>query len=224
MDQIMDETWGENIPRRPAATLHVYISQLRKFLRRRGRRESPIITRQHGYMLHLGSDEFDLRDYERLVKEGKRHAEEHRYEAAAEVFDEALSLWRGPALGDLRCGVIVSGFATWLEEARLECLEMMIDAQLSAGRHREIIGLLQVLTMEYPLRESFYRRLMIALYRSECQAEALKVYHQARESINGELGVEPCRALRELQRAILAEDDQLKYRSHLDIVGIPERR
>jgi SARP family transcriptional regulator, regulator of embCAB operon len=208
-DQIVAEIWGADMPRRAAATIHVYVSQLRKFLKRPGRKESPIITCAPGYELHLGSDDFDVHDFERLVSGGRALAQEQRHSEAAAAFDAALDLWRGPALGDLGNGVIVNGFAAWLEEARLECTEMMVDAHLAAGQHREIVGFLQALTTEHPLREAFYERLMLALYRSDCQAEALRVYRSARKSINDELGIEPCRTLQELQGAILAGDDHL---------------
>src|SRR6185503_18952705 len=118
-------------------------------------------------------------------------------------------LWRGPALGDLRAGPIVEGFVTWLAEARLECLEMLADSHLELGRHRELVGRLYSLTAEHPLREAFYRQLMLALYRSERQADALKVYQMARKTLNEELGLEPCRSVQDLQRAILTADDQL---------------
>jgi DNA-binding SARP family transcriptional activator len=117
-------------------------------------------------------------------------------------------------LGDLRNGPIVDGFVTWMMESRMECLEMLADAHLRVGRHRELVGRLYSLTAENPLREAFYRQLMLALYRSERQADALKVYQSARATLNDELGLEPCKALRDLHQAILAEDyDQLDLRA-----------
>ncbi len=104
----------------------------------------------------------------------------------------------------------MDGFVTWMSDARMECLEMLNDAQLELGRHRELVGRLYSLITEHPLREAFYRQLMLALYRSECQAEALKVFQVARRTLNEELGLEPCRALQDLQRAILTADDQLE--------------
>src|SRR5262249_40959488 len=102
------------------------------------------------------------------------------------------------------------GFATRLNEARLECTEMLVDAQLQLGCHRDLVGMLYTLTTEHPLREAFYRQLMLALYRSERRADALKVYQAARNTLIDELGLEPCTPLRELHTAILqADDDRL---------------
>jgi DNA-binding SARP family transcriptional activator len=120
-------------------------------------------------------------------------------------------MWRGPVLGDLSHGPIVESFVTWLSETRLECTEMLIDAQLELGRHRKIVGRLYSLTAEHPLRESFSRQLMLALYRSERQADALDVYRSVRRTIHDELGLEPCRALQELQQSILTADYELEW-------------
>jgi DNA-binding SARP family transcriptional activator len=95
-------------------------------------------------------------------------------------------------------------------ESRLECIEMLTDVLLELGRHRELVGHLYTLTAENPFRESFYRQLMLALYRSERQGDALKVYQMARTVLNDELGLEPCEALRELQQAILTGDQRLE--------------
>lgn len=101
---------------------------------------------------------------------------------------------------------MVTRFATWVEEERLACPELSVDAGTALGRHREVISLLNTLTAEYPLRESFYRRLMLVLYRSERQAEALQVYRSAQPVLRSELGLEPCRSLRRLHQAILTSD------------------
>ncbi len=212
LDQIIAEIWGENVPRRATAGIHVYVSQLRKFLSRPSRPGSPIVTRPPGYVLCLGSDELDFHSFQRLAGLGRDHAREGRPEEAAACFHSALALWRGPVLSDPPGSPIVGGFVTWLTEARLECIETLVDAQLQLGRHRECVGRLYSLANEYPLRETFYRQLMLALYRSERQADALNVYQSARKILNNELGLEPCRALQDLQRAILAADVQLYAR------------
>ncbi|MGF7235390.1 MAG: AfsR/SARP family transcriptional regulator, partial [Frankia sp.] len=104
---------------------------------------------------------------------------------------------------------VVSAYATFLEEERLECLEQLFEALLATGRHREVIGRLHTLVAAHPLRESLYRLLMVALYRAERQSAALEVYRSAREKLNGEIGLEPCRSLRDLHQAILAGDDRV---------------
>lgn len=98
---------------------------------------------------------------------------------------------------------MLTRFATWVEEERLACLELSVDASTALGRHREVISLLSTLTAEYALRESFYRQLMLVLYRSERQAEALQAYRSAQPVLRSELRLEPCRSLRRLHQAIL---------------------
>ncbi len=109
-------------------------------------------------------------------------------------------------LGGIGQGPILRGFATRLTEQRMDCTEMLVDAQLRSGRHRELVGLLYALTGEYPLRETFHRQLMLALYRSERRADALKAYQCARQTLIDELGLEPCAPLQDLHRAILRAD------------------
>ncbi|HZN19891.1 MAG TPA: AfsR/SARP family transcriptional regulator [Micromonosporaceae bacterium] len=208
-DQLIAEVWGDHPPRRATAGLHVYISQLRKFLHRPERAESRLVTQPPGYLLRQGSDELDFQLFLERVGQGRAHLRERRYEAACDCFERALELWRGPVLGDIS-GPVIDGFVAWLMEVRMECLELLGEAHLQLGRHRELVGRLYSLTAEHPLRETFYRQLMLALYRSERQADALKVYETARRVLVTKLGLEPCRALRELQQAILVDDDRLE--------------
>jgi SARP family transcriptional regulator, regulator of embCAB operon len=209
-NHLMGEVWGDHLPRRATAGLHVYISELRKFLNRPGQAEGPIITRSPGYLLRRGSDSFDSRLFLELMDAGRVHLRDRRYAEAAESFRSGLALWRGPVLGDIGTGPILRGFATRLTEARMDCTEMLVDAQLQIGQHRDLVGMLYTLIAEHPLREAFYRQLMIALYRSERRADALKVYQTARTTLIDELGLEPCTPLRELHAAILgARDDRL---------------
>jgi DNA-binding SARP family transcriptional activator len=208
-DQLIAEIWDDQPPRRATAGLHVYISQLRKFLDRPGRSESSIVTRPPGYTLHIGIDELDLHTFQHLAKLGRDAAQDGRHEEAVQYLESALALWRGPALADVPRGPIIDGFVTWLDEERVDCVEQVIEAHLELGRHRQIVGRLYSLVVENPLREAFYRQLMLALYRSERQGDALKVYQGARHTLNRELGLEPCRALQSLQRAILTADHRL---------------
>jgi DNA-binding SARP family transcriptional activator len=98
----------------------------------------------------------------------------------------------------------MSAYATWLEEARLECMEMLVQASLECGRHREVIGWLHQLIAKYPLHEVFYQYLMVALYRSDRQGEALEIFRSARKVLRTELGIDPCPAMQDLHGAILA--------------------
>lgn len=209
IDQLIREIWGEEPPRRALAGLHVYISQIRKFLHRPGQAESPVVTRPRGYALRLGSHELDVRRFERLVNQGREHFKKGRPEQAAADFETALGLWREPMLEDACRGPILESFHTWLRETRLDCAEMLMEARLTLGRHHEAIIDLHQLITENPLREALHHQLMLALYRSGRRADALDVYQAARRTLNEELGLEPCRALQDLQRSILSSDQRL---------------
>lgn len=206
-DQLLAELWGQRPPRRAVAGLHVYVSQLRKFLAGAAPGGNPVITRAPGYLMHVGSDDLDLLVFRRLVQKGRAHLRAGRFEEASAVFASALALWRGPVLDDLRGSEIVSRFVAWVDELRLECLEMQAECDFTLGRHRERVGSLYELVAEHPLHEAFYRQLMLALYRGERRAEALQVYQMAWDTMTGELGLEPCRALQDLHHAILLGDD-----------------
>lgn len=211
-DQLIGELWVSNPPRRASAAVHVYISQLRKFLVSAGDVEGrAIVTKSAGYLLRTDGVGFDLRDFHDAVRRGHAHHQAAAYEAALAEFERALSLVRGQVLDGFAEGPILNSFAAWVDEESLQCLEMSVEARLSLGRHREVIGLLYGLTSEYPLRESFYRQLMLVLYRSERQVEALEVYRTAQRVLRAELGLEPCRALRQLHQAILESDRDLDY-------------
>ncbi|GAA3007097.1 AfsR/SARP family transcriptional regulator [Streptomyces drozdowiczii] len=206
-DQIIEELWGSGPPRRASAAVHVYLSQLRKFLTAAGGDGgSAIVTKPSGYLMRLEGAGYDVDDFRTAVREGRGLHQAGRYEAALDAFGRALSLVRGPVLDGTPEGPVLTRFATWVEEERLACLELSVEASTALGRHREVIGLLNTLTAEYPLREAFYRQLMLVLYRSERQAEALEVYRSAQRVLRSELGLEPCRSLRRLHQAILTSD------------------
>ncbi|MBH5333594.1 AfsR/SARP family transcriptional regulator [Streptomyces pactum] len=212
VEQLVTEIWGDAPPRRYLAGLHVYVSQLRKFLHRPGT-AGPIVTQPPGYCLRLGTDEFDLHRFEALAEEGRALAKAERHAEATATLETALGLWRGPALSGMRDGPIVGGFAVWLDELRLESIDTLVASRMALGQHRRLVPYLYALVAEHPLRENFYRQLMVALYRSECQAEALKVFQSARRAILDELGLEPCRALQHTHRAVLAADEALLDRA-----------
>ncbi|GAA4254333.1 hypothetical protein GCM10022255_058640 [Dactylosporangium darangshiense] len=211
ISQLMHEVWGEHPPQRAKAAVHVYISQLRRFLARPGVAESPIVTKAPGYLLDVGPGEIDLALFRDRMRTGRAQLAAARHAEAVRTFEAALRLWRGPALVGLRESPAINTFVIWLEEARLECVELMVEANLALGRHRDMVGFLFQQVAEHPFREAFHRQLMLALYRSERQADALKAYAAARHTLNRELGLEPCRALRDLHRAILAADDRLYH-------------
>jgi predicted ATPase/DNA-binding SARP family transcriptional activator len=202
--ELCDELWQEHPPASARSALHVHIAALRRALEP----EAPLHTRAPGYLLELDDDQLDARQFERQLRDARLALAEGRA-GADDDLRRALALWRGPALaefGDLSCA---RDEAARLEEQRLVALESRIDADLAAGRHADVVAELQQLTVQQPFRERLHGQLMLALYRSGRQAEALDAYQHARAALVDELGIEPGGALSELQAAILAHDPGL---------------
>jgi DNA-binding SARP family transcriptional activator len=212
VDRLMDELWGDRSPRRAAAALQVYVSQLRKFLREPGK-DVPIRTRAPGYVLEVEPGDLDLRVFTDLLKRGRSLMREADLAGAAQAAESALQLWGGTPLVGLSGTPGIDAFTTWAEERRLECVELWAEAYLGLGRAHEVVGPLSGLVAEYPLREVFYRQLMTALVRVERQADALAVYQNARTALAAELGLAPCRALHRLFLEILDDDERLYHRA-----------
>ena len=200
-DRLIDALWGEQPPPTAATSLQNFVSQLRKVVG-----ADVLATKPPGYRLQLEPEQVDLERFRRLVDSAKH---ERAGERSARL-REALGLWRGPALADLAFESFALGESARLEEVRLAALEERIKADLESGRDAELVGELEALVREHPLREPLRRSLMLALYRSGRQAEALQVYHDARRSLVDELGIEPSAALQQLHGAILRHDPQLE--------------
>jgi DNA-binding SARP family transcriptional activator/tetratricopeptide (TPR) repeat protein len=211
VDRLIDELWGECPPATAAKTVRVYVSRLRKALRGgNGDRSTGVVaTRGHGYELCLDPERLDAHRFERLVGGGRGDLAAGRPERAAATLEEALSLWRGAPLADLAYEPFVQREAARLDDLRLDALELLIEAKLALGAHAEMIGQLEALISEHPYREHLRAQLMLTLYRAERQADALQAYQDARRTLVEELGIEPGERLRELERAILAQDPQL---------------
>ena len=203
-DRLIDELWGEDSPEDAAAALRVNVSRLRKALP-----QDVLTTRSPGYIVRVEPDELDLHRFERLAGEGRNLLARGLTADASERLREALSLWRGPALADFAYESFAQAAIARLEEIRLTAVELRIEADLALGRHDELVGELESLVAEHPLRERLRRYLMTALYRSGRQAEALDAYQEARRALVDELGIDPSPALQELERAILRQDPSL---------------
>ncbi|WP_424639163.1 AfsR/SARP family transcriptional regulator [Embleya sp. AB8] len=204
VDQIVGEIWSGARPQRAKSTVHVYVSRLRAILGAPGpARSGPLTTCSGGYALHPGADRVDADAFHDLVERGRAGARAGQRHEAAELFAGALDLWRGSAYAGVACGPIVRAHAARLEASRLECLELLVEAHLALGRYRESVARLYALTTEYPLHESFARHLMIALSHCGRRADALAVYQDTRGALRELLGLEPSRALREVQHAVL---------------------
>ena len=202
--RLIDEAWADDPPETAANVVQGYVSQLRKELGR-----DVIETREPGYVLRLEHDALDLHRFERLVSDGSELLEQGRAEDAAVLLREGLALWRGPALADVADEGVLLQAAARLDELRLLALERRIEADLASGRHADLVGELEELTAEYPLRERPRALQMLALYRCGRQADALAAYRAVRETLVGELGLEPGPEVQELERAILQHDPSL---------------
>jgi DNA-binding SARP family transcriptional activator len=203
-DRLIDELWGVDSPERAAAALRVNVSRLRKVLP-----PDVLTTRAPGYVIRVEPDQLDLTRFERLVEEGSGLLARARAAEASERLRDALSLWRGAPLADFTYESFAQAAISRLKEIRLGAIELRIKADLALGRHDELIGELEALVAEQPLRERLRRYLMTALYRSGRHAEALDVYKDTRRILVDKLGIEPSIALRELERAILRQDPAL---------------
>lgn len=207
-DRLIDEVWGEERPGTGANALQARVSQLRKALARAA--DEILVTLAPGYLLRVEPGELDAERFERLAGEGRRALASGDAVTGAEVLREALSLWRGPALADFLYEPFAQGEIVRLEEARLSCLEERIEADLALQRHGELVGELEALIGAHPLRERLRGQLMLALYRSGRQAEALGAYQETRRDLVEELGIEPSPVLQRLQQAILNQERALE--------------
>jgi DNA-binding SARP family transcriptional activator/class 3 adenylate cyclase/tetratricopeptide (TPR) repeat protein len=212
VERLIDELWGQDPPDTAAHSLQVYVANLRKILEpHRPRRAAGGVlrTRAPGYLVDPDPEELDLVRFERLAAEGRVALAAGDPAGAARLLGEAEGLWRGPALADVTLAASGQGEVVRLEERRLAALEDRIEGELALGRHGELVGELQALVAAHPLRERLWGQLMVALYRSGRQADALAAYRQTRETLAEELGIDPSPALQELERAILAQDPHL---------------
>jgi YVTN family beta-propeller protein len=203
-ERMIELLWGERPPATAATALHGHISSLRKALG-----PDVIATRPPGYVLETAIGELDLERFQWLRAEGRDALERGDPGGAAERLRAALGLWRGEALSDIGFEPFIQTEAARLEGLRLDAVQDRIDADLTTGRGTELVDELERLVAAEPLRERLWAQLMLALYRSGRQAEALDAYRRARQTLVSELGIEPGPELRDLERLILAHDPTL---------------
>ena len=204
IDRLMRAVYGESLPASARVQVQICVSGLRRLFARNGYPDA-IVTRNQGYVLQPAGMDVDLHRYESLVAEARTAADKQESTAR---YREALSLWRGPALEGLDSEPLRMA-ADRLAEDRLTVTEDCIGYDLELGRHREVIAELGGLVTTFPLRERLRGQLMVALYRSGRQAEALDAYRAARRTLIDELGLEPGEWLQQLERSILAADSDL---------------
>ncbi len=206
-DQLIDAVWGDSPPTTARGQIQVAISTLRKQFTQAGRADA-IKTRPPGYVLELDTADVDSLEFDRLVDRAREETRAGRNAEAAATLRKALALWRGPALDGVPSDLVQRG-ATHLNDRRLAVLEERIRLDLALARHDEVSAELTALIGEYPLRERLYELLMLALYRSGRQAEALETFQRARRALVEEMGIEPGQELRDLEQAILNQSSAL---------------
>ncbi|HYQ11046.1 MAG TPA: BTAD domain-containing putative transcriptional regulator [Gaiellaceae bacterium] len=203
-DALVDGLWGESPPASAVQSLQVYIHGLRRAVG-----AERIETAGRGYRAAVSEDELDLDRFERGLERGRAALEAGRAEDATDELRQAMALWRGSALADLPEESRRAAEADRLDELRLTALELRYDAELASGRHDAVVAELEALTAEHPYHERFLEQRVLALYRCGRQADALEVYREARRTLSEDLGLEPSRALQELERAVLRQDPSL---------------
>jgi DNA-binding SARP family transcriptional activator len=180
--------------------VQTYVSRLRTQLG-----HARLVTRPPGYELRIDDDELDLARFERL----REAARGQTAATAVRTLREGLAMWRGPPFADLAYEPFAAAVVARLDDLRLLTLEQLFDAELEAGRHAEVCGEIELEIAAHPHRERLRSQLMLALYRCGRQADALDAYRDARRTLTEELGIEPGRALRDLQAAVLRQDPAL---------------
>ena len=215
-DRLADQLWEGRPPPTAATALQVHVSRLRKTLETGDAGPRVLVTRDPGYLVRVTAEQLDTLRFERLLAQGRRTLAEGDAPAAAAVLDQALALWRGPALGDLAELPFARGWAARLEQLRLAAVEERMEAWLACGRHAGVVDELERLVAHEPLRERFWGQLMVALYRSGRQAEALRAYGRLRAVLAEELGIDPGPELRRLEDAILRQDKTLEWAPRAD--------
>ena len=202
-DRLIEEPWGSDLPGNPSNALQVVVSRVRKAL------EDPaspvrLVTRKPGYLLDVGPEELDAGRFGRLVEEARLVSRVDQVRELS-LLEEALGLWRGPALAEFATEGFAREEIARLEEERICAIGMKAEAELALGRHARLVAELRALVAANPLREGLRGQLMLALYRSGCQGEALRVFQEGRSVLADELGVDPGPELQELHQQILLQ-------------------
>ncbi|MFG3530850.1 BTAD domain-containing putative transcriptional regulator [Streptomyces sp. NPDC047917] len=225
-DLFVDELWGVDPPPNALTTLQTYVYQLRRTLpdpqtRRAGHRPRGhawkeatagpshrpwLRTTSSGYCASIPPETIDLCRFETLAAQGGTALRQGNVPRAAELLEEALTLWRGPLVSNVKHGPVLEAHATGLTEERLRVVEQCVDAQLFLGRYHEVLTALRGLLVEHPLAEGLWQRLLLALYRSGRRLEAIQEYRRLHRILGDGLGLEPSRSVQRLYEAVLASD------------------
>lgn len=211
-EALIRELWQDAPPDGVSNALHAHVSRLRKKLAslEPDRTSSRLIGNSYGYQIAIDPGELDATSFIWRVKDAERILETDPATASA-VLRDALRMWHGPVFGGDPGGAICRVAAVHYEEYRIRAMELFFESELALGNHRSILGELRRAHAESPLREGLCRQLMLALYRSGRQAEALETYRRTRRRLTGELGIEPSPQLRRTERAILEHAPALEW-------------
>jgi DNA-binding SARP family transcriptional activator len=213
VDRLVEWVWPDESEPRHAATLQVYMSNLRRLLTPASEQlgRPLIVTRRPGYELQLRAQESDVLLFDSLRRQGELAGKAGDISASVTAFRAALQLWRGEPLSGLPVDPIQGGTTARLALTRVTVIEQTAEAELAVGRHREVLAELQQWVADHPLDERLRGHLMLALYRCGRQADALAVYRDGRELLVDELGIDPSKELRDLENRILMQDTTLDF-------------
>ncbi|GAA2467422.1 MULTISPECIES: AfsR/SARP family transcriptional regulator [Actinomycetes] len=209
-ESLAEEMWGEALPDHRANALQAHISRLRRRLRalEPDRPTSRVTIHPAGYRLSVGEGELDAAEFVRSVRQAESAGPKDP-ERTARMLGEALALWRGPVFGGFPGGTMCQLAGARYEEYRMRAMELRFDAELRLGRHASVLAELAEAHTNHSLRERFCEQLMVALYCSGRQADALDVFRRMRRRLDEELGIQPSPALRKVELAILSHDPAL---------------
>jgi DNA-binding SARP family transcriptional activator len=208
IDSIINELWANDPPRSVRKTMHIYIHHLRRILDQNGigldDADSILITKSPGYVLQIDRDQVDVTEFHSLRNRGRELLQRNEFAAAARTLRASLDLWAGPPMANVRCGPVLSAHVVDLLEQRRTAQALRIEAEISGGMDRELIGELRALVEANPLDEALTGQLIRVLGRSGRRSDAMACYRQLRGRLRGELGVEPCDELQQLHLDLLS--------------------
>ncbi|MEV4538581.1 AfsR/SARP family transcriptional regulator [Asanoa sp. NPDC049518] len=217
VETLIAELWGDDPPASAQTTLQTYILKIRRMLVTalavcpNHLASEILVTASGGYRLNVGPGELDLHEYERLAAAGRAALDQGDDVEGARLLGEALDLWKGSALVDVRLGPVLQAEVQRLEEGRLSLWRQRIEADLRAGRHQAVLGDLGWLAARHPLNEDLQAQYMVALYRAGRRTDALEAFHRLRGTLQDDLGLEPSQRVQRLQHAILTADPALDH-------------
>lgn len=206
VESLVTATWGDDAPSGARASLHSYVSNLRKLLTTAGAAPETLVSAPPGYRLTVPAGALDLDRFAAEKTAGVRAAAAGEFSLASRHLSAALGEWRGPVLEDLRDFEFVEGLATALSEDRLTAATAYAEAEIARGRAREVITELEALTAEHPFREPLWAQLISAYYLCERQSDALEAYRRLKGTLSDELGIDPGPSLRALHEKVLRQE------------------